>query len=1000
MGGFWRRSTARLTAGPPGGEGRRDRVRLAAARRAGPCHGDSRGSRRRVGTLAGGVAAAVLLVLGVLAGRGLAPIAGIRPVRALAAASAASAGVLHQVPGVLPGLSLATGEGAAPASRRLRIGVSVQLPDPAGEQRLLAALYDPASPQYHRFLTPAQFDARFGLPAVEVGAIRSWLTGGGLHVDTVSGSGGYLTATGTVGALDRLFRVTVGRYRFGGRQFLANDVAPSVPADLPVAAIVGLNTLARFSPAPLTAPPGPGASQPAGTGSAGTGPANLTSSATAGLGGATRTGSALEAAGGGVQGVLTPQDLWGVYDDPGAHDAALTAQSGPSAGVSDAAALERTRIDFGQGQTIGIFGEGETSSVVAQLRLFEHAMGLPKVPVRVVHTEGGPRSAYGDNSGSIEWYLDSQASTGMAPDVSQLDLYFAKSLADADVFASFAAWAGDPHGPSQMNASFGECEANPTNPVTGPLAQQPYGTELGDELEAVGDPILEQATLEGRTLFAAAGDTGSGCPEVVAPVVGAGNGVAVQPVPLVNYPCASPYAVCVGGTVVSVDGASYPAASERAAETSWTFGGGGASHFIPAPAYQRQVANIDQPCLSTPQGDLYPPTDAPTCRGVPDVADMSGNVTGDGYFIYVDGTPSSEGGTSLSSPLMVGQWARVQAGAPAAVRDAGGLGFADPTIYAQAAGADACSASDTGPCTSTPYTSEFFDVTQSEYGVGNGAYRPGPGWDYTSGWGVMNVTPFMQTVDGTLTPTNNVLPPTPSGGSGPQLACGDLWQNPTHTATGGPQSNPEPQLTLDAGTMGLNQAGSAPVLEVTLQVQNLSTHVPTGATGEDWYATWTYGNKEYFAYAHLSVTPTSTPTYGDGTATKTGTTTNYAPVNTDTGSFNQGPNGTIVIDVPLTNVGSPPLGAVLLHPAAVTFTEEGTPSTSQGGSGVASLQQVDTGGPDLNYTVGGVIPCSGASPGGTVPESPWAPLLPILGLAILLGSGVGVRRLRRLQLPK
>ncbi|MHB1502127.1 MAG: hypothetical protein ACYCYK_13485, partial [Candidatus Dormibacteria bacterium] len=212
--------------------------------------------------------------------------------------------------------------------------------------------------------------------------------------------------------------------------------------------------------------------------------------------------------------------------------------------------------------------------------------------------------------------------------------------------------------------------------------------------------------------------------------------------------------------------------------------------------------------------------------------------------------------------------------------------------------------------------------------------------------------------------------------------------------------NPQPQLTLDAGTMGLNQRGSKNVLKVTLQVQDLSAHVPNGATGEDWYATWTYGSKEYFAYAHLSVTPTSTATYGDGTASKTGSTTNYAPVNTDTGSFNLGKNGTIVIDVPLTNIGSPPLAAVLLHPAAVTFIEEGTPGTSATGSGVASLQQVDQGGPDLNYTVGAAIPCSGAPVGGNVPESPSAPLLPILGLLILLLSGFGIRRLRRPRFGK
>src|SRR5581483_241657 len=143
-------------------------------------------------------------------------------------------------------------------------------------------------------------------------------------------------------------------------------------------------------------------------------------------------------------------------------------------------------------------------------------------------------------------------------------------LFDADIFQSFATWANDPSGPKEMNASFGECEENPTNPVTGPLAQTAYGTEFGDELEAVGDPMLRQATIEGRTLFSSTGDTGSGCPEVVAPVIGAGNGLAVQPVPMVSYPATSTYAVAVGGTVVSVNGTTEPAESQRASETSWT----------------------------------------------------------------------------------------------------------------------------------------------------------------------------------------------------------------------------------------------------------------------------------------------------------------------------------------------------------------------------------------------------------------------------------------------
>ena len=75
--------------------------------------------------------------------------------------------------------------------------------------------------------------------------------------------------------------------------------------------------------------------------------------------------------------------------------------------------------DEGQGQTIGIFMEGVTASVVANLRVFEQRMNLPEVPVTVVPAPN-PSDTTGptDNSGGLEWDLDSDASTGMAPLVS------------------------------------------------------------------------------------------------------------------------------------------------------------------------------------------------------------------------------------------------------------------------------------------------------------------------------------------------------------------------------------------------------------------------------------------------------------------------------------------------------------------------------------------------------------------------------------------------------
>jgi pseudomonalisin len=788
---------------------------------------------------------------------------------------AISASGTEMVPAVLAGLPLATALGSAPANQVLTIGVSLQRPNSAGELELYKELYDPSSSMYGHFLTPAQFDQEFGVSTSSTSAVQSWLEAGGLTSDTTSPAGDYFTAQGTVSQLDALFDVQIGSYSYQGDDFVANDVPPSVPDDLPIDAVIGLDNYRAFSLASLTGP--------------------------------SKATTPVVSQSGGVEGVLTPQDLWGVYDDPGA--AALTNASG----ASSAAALQSTKIDVGQGQTMGIFGEGETSSVVAQLRLFEQAMGFPKVPVRVVHTEGGPDSDYGDNTGAIEWYLDSQAATGMSPDASQLDYYFAKSLFDADIFEDFDYWANDPNGPREMNASFGECEENPTNPLTGPLAQQPYGTEFGDELEAVGNPMLLQAALEGRTLFTSAGDNGSGCPELVAPVVGAGNGVAPQPVPMASYPCDSPYAVCVGGTDVSVEGSAYPQSAQRTSETSWTDSGGGSSYFVPAPGFQTAVANVDHPCLSTPSGEPYTPGSAPTCRGVPDVADMSGNITGDAYFIYIDGEPSSEGGTSLASPLMMGQWTRVQAAAAKKVQKRGGLGFADETIYRQAASADACSSSDTAPCSSGPYSRDFFDVTQSEYGVGNGAYQPGPGWDYASGWGSLNVANFTQDVDGSTEAADRYGRPEKRAA---------VVKTASSTSPLGNATDPvdvslgnDPSLDLTGATLA---ASASQGVTATLSGPDLGALPPPDATdGSSFFVAWLYGATVYYARADES--PTGSWTFTSGNTGTYGQSSTYGYNDTSdsaaTGSVNT-TTGTITIHVPASEVGSPPAGTLLAVPQA------------------------------------------------------------------------------------
>lgn len=629
----------------------------------------------------------------------------------LAAATAASAARAPRIwfPANRLPLAHAIRLGAASPSQRMEVGVGLKDPHPAAEQALMAAQQSPASPRYHHFLTPAQYTRRFAVSKTAFRHTLSWLRGGGATVMDTSAARDYVEISAPVSAIDKLFGTTIGSYEAQGVRFLANQTAPSVPAGLHILTVMGLNTLIHPTTPLAGASAGdraPGSSllgkatDPSALKSI-AGEGSLVSSISSSLGVAGILG---ETAAGAptIPASLTPQQLWSVYDMPAAN--------------------------VGQGQSVAVMGSGDSSTTVKDLALFEQEMKLPQVPVKVTDI---PRDGdFSDTGGNVEWELDTQASTGMAPGVKQVHLYFAQHLIDPDAEADFVTWADDPHGPKQANASFGECETTPANatlestiPAQFDNNQDQnalYGTGAPDALEPVADQTLRQAVLEGRTLFAATGDTGSSCPVLVlGPELGAGNGVANQGVPIVNYPAASPYVVAVGGTVLYPD-----SDNARGLEYPWPYTGGGQSFFIPAPSYQSGVSGLNRPCLSDVNGN--PNTGGVTCRGIPDIADESGDIATSSYDIYSDelGGASGEGGTSLSSPLMVGMWARIQAAAR------GGIGFANPLIYAVGNNASQDAA-------------DFND-----YQVGtNGAYQALPGWDYVSGWGTPVLTPLMKDID-------------------------------------------------------------------------------------------------------------------------------------------------------------------------------------------------------------------------------------------------------------
>jgi pseudomonalisin len=388
-------------------------------------------------------------------------------------------------------------------------------------------------------------------------------------------------------------------------------------------------------------------------------------------------------------GVQSPEDLRSIYEHP--------------PGVT------------GQGTSVAILGNGATDSVIADLHAFDAEHGIRPVPVDVVHVPAG--GDFSDTSGNIEWNIDMQAIHGMAPGISREVLYFAPSLADSELTAAIGAWVNDPNGPPIMNASLGECEQIPVvnpilnNPLLNPVNgnANPNALPVSQAVSQASEPattqLLQQAVMEGRNFFAASGDNGSSC-TVAYP---GANGVANEGVPLTSDPANTPFTTGVGGTVLYSDG-NEPA--RRSLERAWEYSGGNASPFIRAPDYQQGVANLSHPCAV--DGNGQPTNTGQLCRGVPDVAALSGDAVANGYTIVSNGEDAGGSGTSLSSPLWAGMWADLLSTAPPGAT----YGFANPSIYAIAKDP-------------ARYAAAFTDITAGANGL-NPALS---GYDYVTGFG-------------------------------------------------------------------------------------------------------------------------------------------------------------------------------------------------------------------------------------------------------------------------
>ncbi|HET7556984.1 MAG TPA: protease pro-enzyme activation domain-containing protein [Rhodanobacteraceae bacterium] len=319
---------------------------------------------------------------------------------------------------------------------------------------------------------------------------------------------------------------------------------------------------------------------------------------------------------------------------------------------------------------VGVITQGSMTNVKSDFSKFLSQNGYGSIPLNVVTVNGGGT----DTSGDGEWDLDTQDIVGISGGVKALYLYDIPTLSDANLTAGFNKAVTDDT-VKVINVSIGGCE---TDAEVSGLAED--------------DSIFQQAVAQGQTFSISTGDSGADeC----------GNG-GVTP----SWPANSQYVVAVSGTGLYTSGTTSWGGEVVWNELSSNEGatGGSPSTYEPQPSWQNGVGQN--------AGNSH--------RGLGDIA-FDGDPNS-GAVVIVDGSNQQIGGTSLSSPLFVGTWAR-------ALATNSSLGFAAPLIYSDAA---------------SNYSADFHDVTSGN----NSGETAAAGWDYPTGFGSVNIANFVSHVAG------------------------------------------------------------------------------------------------------------------------------------------------------------------------------------------------------------------------------------------------------------
>ncbi len=109
------------------------------------------------------------------------------------------------------------------------------------------------SPNYHRWLTPEEFGARFGVAQEDIDTVTGWLALHGFTVNAVYPNRMAIDFSGTAAQVREAFSTEIHNYDVNGTKHIANRRDPQIPAALaPV--VAGVVSLHDFRPHPMSKP--------------------------------------------------------------------------------------------------------------------------------------------------------------------------------------------------------------------------------------------------------------------------------------------------------------------------------------------------------------------------------------------------------------------------------------------------------------------------------------------------------------------------------------------------------------------------------------------------------------------------------------------------------------------------------------------------------------------------------------------------------------------------